>query len=125
MAQIRNILVVPEDYNGGFDPAVDEVRIDPDVEKAHTIQEVVSDSGEGVLDRNLVTDEKKQVLTESIADYTTSKDSGDTAGQLDALERAVTHMWDVVSGDDLGSSLLGDETSDSGSTDTTNDSTSA
>jgi len=118
----KHVLIVPEGYEGYIDPMVDEVREDPDVEKPNVKQIQYSDAGEGVLDRNLVTDEKKDTISMAIDDYVTAKDSGDTAAQLDALEIAVTHLWDVVSGDDVGSAL----TEDSTTTDsTTDDSTSA
>lgn len=106
MAHIKNILLVPVDWDGYIDPAVDEVRTDETVDRPQVIQEAVSDAGEGVLDRHLVTDDKKSVIEDSITDYVSAKEAGDSAAQLDALEVALTHLWDVVSGEDLGSALL-------------------
>jgi hypothetical protein len=99
----KNILVVPQGYQGPIDPVVDEVRTDPEAEYPHTIQEYVSDAGEGVLDRNLVTESKVSEINSAIFDYEEAKSNSDTQGQLDALEIAVSHMWDVISGQDIGS----------------------
>lgn len=109
MAQKKNILLIPEDWNGYIDPAVDEVRVDETVETPKVTQEYVSEAGDGVLDRDLVTREKRGLLEKYFEEYQTAKESNDPAGQIDALEKAVAHMWDVVSGDDFGSASFSDE----------------
>jgi hypothetical protein len=106
MAHKKNILLVPVGWDGYIDPAVDEVRADETVDRPQVMQETVSDAGDGVLDRHLVTDTKKEIILSSITDYETAKTAGDTAAQLDALEVALTHMWDVMSGEDIGSALV-------------------
>ena len=103
---MKNILLVPAGWDGYIDPAVDEVRTDETVDRPQVTQEPVSVGGEGVLDRDLVTEDKKTILESAITDYETAKAAGDTAAQLDALEVAVTHMWDIISSVDLGSALL-------------------
>jgi hypothetical protein len=113
MAEKKNVLIIPPDYDGPIDPAVDDVRQDESAERPHVIQEKVSVAGEGVLDRDLVTDEKKSIIANSILAYEDAKLSGDTAAQLDSLEVAFTNLWDIVSGEDLGSALIDQQEKDS------------
>lgn len=116
----KHVLIVPEGYEGYIDPMVDEVREDTNAEKPNVQEVQYSDAGEGVLDRDLVTDEKKTTIANAILTYEDAKSNGDTESQLDALEVAFTNLWDVVSGEDLGSALLAQQEKDS-----TDDSTSA
>jgi hypothetical protein len=130
MVKQITVLVVPEDYDGREigDDRVDKIEVDPDTDYAYLDDRIIPEDGETSVDRALVTDERKQIIEGAILDYheESSKEAPDRQVQLDALETAVTYMWDVVSGEDVGSAEPLDEADDS--TDdgaTTDDSTSA
>ncbi|UBF19988.1 hypothetical protein HRTV-22_gp33 [Halorubrum virus HRTV-22] len=130
MVQEITVLVVPEDYDGREigDDRVDKVEVDPDTDYAYLDDRIIPDGGENAVDRSLVTEERKQIIETAILDYheESSKDSPDRQIQLDCLETAVAYMWDVVSGEDVGSAEPVEETTDPTTDEnTTTDSTSA
>ncbi|SEL16918.1 hypothetical protein [Haloferax larsenii] len=101
------VLVVPPGESRPYtnDPRIDEVEVDPEAERPYIDTRVVSDEGSTAVDRALVTDYRKRDIADAILEYQeeTSKDTPDTQVQLAALEKAITLMWDVVSGEDVGS----------------------
>ena len=105
MVYEKNVLLLPLDYDRRPSGNYDEVRRDEQIEEPRVIQELVSDDGDTSVDRALVNSERKKLIEEAIFDYweESSKDSPDIQVQLDSLEQAVTLMWDVVSGEDVGS----------------------
>ncbi|MFC7165849.1 hypothetical protein [Halospeciosus flavus] len=107
MVQEITVLVVPPGYEGNDvgDSRVDEVEVDPETDVAYLDTRIVPEESSTAVDRALVTDARKQVIADSIAAYKeeTNKDAPDTQIQLAALEQAVSFMWDVVSGEDVGS----------------------
>ncbi|WP_144797704.1 hypothetical protein [Halorubrum depositum] len=107
MVQEITVLVTPPDYDGSEvgDERVDKVEVDPDAEYAYLDERIIPDDGETSVDRALVTDERKKLIEQAILDYEeeSAKSSPDRQVQLDALEQAVAYMWDVVSGEDVGS----------------------
>ncbi|UBF21654.1 hypothetical protein HJTV-2_gp34 [Haloarcula virus HJTV-2] len=125
MVQEITVLVMPPGYDGSEvgDSRIDEVEVDPEIEDAYLDERIVPDEGSSAVDRSLVTDERKQLISDSISDYTveTSKDAPDPQVQLAALEKAVSLMWDVVSGEDVGYA----QTLEDSESSTTDDSTSA
>ncbi|UBF19232.1 hypothetical protein HRTV-17_gp33 [Halorubrum phage HRTV-17] len=126
MAKEIDVLVVPPGYDGNDigDIRVDEVEVDTEVEEAYIETRTVSDEGSTAVDRALVNHERKELVANAIIAYEneSAKDTPDVQIQLDALEQAVSYMWDVVSGEDVGSEAQ--RTADSTS-DTTDGSTSA
>jgi len=127
MVQEITVLVIPPGYDGADvgDSRVDEVEVDPNIEDAYLEERIVSDEGSTAVDRALVNQERKNLVADSILAYQeeSSKDSPDVQVQLDALERVVSYMWDVVSGEDIGSEAH--RTADLENDDLTDDSTSA
>jgi len=125
----KTILLIPPGGQARPDPRYDEIRESEDVEAPVTVQELVPDDGETSVDRAFVTDERKTLVGEAIADYEAekAKTDPDVQVQLDSLERAISYMWDVVSAEDVGSEALREQSKETGdSTDsTTDDSTSA
>lgn len=121
MSKIETVLIVPPDFSGAVDPAVDRIEEDPDVDSPKVTQVKVPESGDTSVDRAFVNDERKILIKSAIEDYQkeSDKDSPNIQTQLDALERAVSFMWDVVSGEDVGSEA--ERTAEA----ETNDSTSA
>ncbi|QRD99659.1 hypothetical protein VOLN27_32 [Halorubrum virus VOLN27B] len=122
----KTILLTPPGSDVRPDPRYDEVRVTDEVDSPVTIQELVPDDGETSVDRAFVTDERKTLVGEAIADYEAEKEKTepDVQIQLDALERAISYMWDVISAEDIGSEALRTE-SDTSEETTTDDSTSA
>ncbi|QIR31200.1 hypothetical protein M1M18_gp100 [Halorubrum virus Serpecor1] len=108
MARVKYVLHVPPGYDGPVDPIVDEVEVDESVTKPGVEEVAVAEAGEGVLDRNLVNNNRKAQVSEAIQQYELESDKAepDVQVQLDALEKAVSYMWDVVSGEDIGSEAL-------------------
>ncbi|UBF20706.1 hypothetical protein HRTV-9_gp33 [Halorubrum virus HRTV-9] len=125
MAQTKYVLHVPPGYDGPVDPIVDDVVVDESVTKPGVEEVAVADAGDGVLDRNLVNNNRKAHVSEAIQQYEleSAKTDPDPQVQLDALEKAISYMWDVVSGEDVGSEALRHE--ESNTDDSTDDSTSA
>ncbi|UBF20358.1 hypothetical protein HCTV-8_gp33 [Haloarcula virus HCTV-8] len=127
------ILYIPDD-DGEYpvdDPRVDEVRTDPETDTPYIKDINVPDEGEFTLNRLYITQEKKDILHQAISEYETetAKTDPDPQIQIATLEKAISNMWDVVSGEDIGSALPDEQTestdtSSDGST-TTDDSTSA
>ncbi|QHD55936.1 hypothetical protein HfxHF1_485 [Halophage HF1] len=105
MVRQKQVLLIPLDYESRPAGRYDEVRESEDVSSPKVIQELVPDDGETSVDRAFVNDDRKTLVAGAIADYEAekAKDAPDVAVQLDALERAVSYMWDVVSGEDVGS----------------------
>ncbi|UBF21794.1 hypothetical protein HSTV-3_gp34 [Halorubrum virus HSTV-3] len=128
MAEEITVLVVPpgEGREWMGDPRIDKVETDPEAENAFIETRVVSEDGSTTVDRSLVTDTRKKVISDSIATYQeeSAKDAPDVQIQLKALERAISFMWDVVSGEDVGSAQPVEQT-DTTTDSTTDDSTSA
>ncbi|UBF19106.1 hypothetical protein HRTV-14_gp33 [Halorubrum phage HRTV-14] len=120
----KTVLLTPPGSDVRPDPRYDEVRVTDEVESPVTIQELVPDDGETSVDRAFVNDERKTLVANAIADYEAekAKDAPDVAVQLDALERAISYMWDVVSAEDVGSEAQREATKEDTTTD---DSTSA
>ncbi|WP_200531640.1 hypothetical protein [Halorubrum sp. LN27] len=104
MAKIEYVLLVPPDYSGEIDPMVDRVEVDESVTRAGVKEVKVSDAGAGVLDRDLVSDTRKIHVLDAITEYEeeAAKDAPDVQIQLAALEKAISYIWDVVSGEDIG-----------------------
>jgi len=127
MVQEITVLVVPPGYDGNDvgDDRVDEVEVDHETEYAYLETRIVSDEGSSAVDRALVTEERKELIERAVLEYQeeSSKDTPDTQVQLDALERAVSFIWDVVSGEDVGSESQREAAKET--SDTTDDSTSA
>ncbi|UBF19741.1 hypothetical protein M1M41_gp092 [Halorubrum sodomense tailed virus 4] len=107
MVQEITVLVVPPGYDGNDmgDPRVDEVEVDPTIEESYLDSRIVSDEGSSAVDRALVNRERKELIADAILTYQeeSSKEAPDVQVQLDSLEKAVSYMWDVVSGEDVGS----------------------
>lgn len=105
MSKKINVIYVPEDYSGNIDPIADKVEIDKEAEKPYFGHEYVPESGDNSVDRDFITDETKSRVLKSIADYEreSAKSNPDPQVQLTSLEKAITYMWDVVSGEDIGS----------------------
>ncbi|UBF19359.1 hypothetical protein HRTV-19_gp33 [Halorubrum virus HRTV-19] len=127
MVQEITVLVVPPGYDGNDvgDPRIDEVEVDPEVEDAYLDHRIVSDEGSSAVGRALVNRERKNMVADSILVYQeeSSKENPDVQVQLDALEQAVSYMWDVVSGEDVGSEAQ--RTAEAETGDSVDDSTSA
>ncbi|WP_281193735.1 hypothetical protein [Halorubrum sp. F4] len=120
----RTVLLVPPGYDGPVDSAVDVVREDETVERPGVIQERVPDEGDTSVDRAMVTDQRKEDIALAIDQYEseTAKDVPDPQVQIAALERVVSFMWDVISGEDVGAALLAEQektATDNASTDDT------
>ena len=126
MVTEKTVLLVPPGEEVRPDPRYDEIRESEEVENPAVIQEIVPDDSETSVDRAFVTDERKTLVGEAIADYEAEKEKTepDVQIQLDALERAISYMWDVISAEDIGSEALRTE-SDTSEETTTDDSTSA
>lgn len=107
MVKEITVLIVPPGENPSYsgDPRIDEVEVDPTVEEPYLEDRIVSDEGSTAVDRALVNEDKKTLVADAILAYQeeTSKETPDTQIQLAALEQAVSYMWDVVSGEDVGS----------------------
>ncbi|AGM10906.1 hypothetical protein M193_gp034 [Halorubrum tailed phage 7] len=101
----KRILFVPEKYDGPIDPSIDEVIVDETITEPYADEKYISEAGEGAIDRNLVNEDRRNLVFNAISDYETesAKDEPNPQIQLDALERAISYMWDVVSGEDVGS----------------------
>ena len=112
MSKIENVLVVPADFDGRVDPVIDRVVEDPDVDRPKVRQEKVPDEGQTALDRDFVTKDKKEIIARAVENFDEAAANSDTAGQAAALEVMVSHIWDVVSGEDVGSALLEDDEDD-------------
>ncbi|QIR31075.1 hypothetical protein HrrHc2_175 [Halorubrum virus Hardycor2] len=111
MARVKYVLHVPPGYDGPVDPIVDDVEVDESVTEPGVEEVAVSEAGEGVLDRNLVNNNRKARISEAIEQYELESDKADpdTQVQLAALEKAISYMWDVVSGEDVGSAAVSED----------------
>jgi len=114
MTKVINILHVPENYGGPVDSAIDKVVEDSDRKEPKVSQKTISEEGETAVDRALVSSGTHSVVAQSFTDYQNAVDEYSNASteaeqiaalqkQTEALEVIVAHLWDVTSGENLGS----------------------
>lgn len=109
MTERITVLVTPPGFQAPFmgDSRIDSVEIDRDAEVPRLERRTVSEEGNTAVDRALVTGQRKTQIANAIAAYQeeTAKADPDVQVQLAELEKAISFMWDVVSGEDIGAEL--------------------
>lgn len=101
MPKEKTIMMVPPGHRVRRDARVDEIRTDEDADRPYLIQETIPEEGETSVDRAFISNDSERTFADERRALKAARDAGDVQAEVDALEKMVDDLCNIVTGKTL------------------------